>query len=136
MKSSISLLALILPAVTDAAPPSYIWQVTGLKATDQPIDPTQTGPTPALHSLSFNITDESANATFACSAGWVNADKPATKPTKCKVVSGSGANNVTFSFEVPGSSSASSGFNVSVTEYRVSAEYASFHWSSSQGFPA
>ena len=110
----------VLPALALAAPPPYIWQVTGLQVSDQPVDPTQTGPTPALHHLQFSITDEQQGATEFCSATWANADVPSSLQ-KCSPVSGP-TNNATFNFAVGPYYSAAGGSTVSLSEFVISVE--------------
>ena len=111
----------LLPALAQAAMPPYAWRVTGLQASDQPVDPAQTGATPALHRLQFNITDVRQQATSFCSAGWANADFPQSLQ-RCTGVSGP-TGNATFEFAVEEyRSSAAGGFRLALTERVVSIE--------------
>ncbi|MCJ1329128.1 hypothetical protein MMC10_005806 [Thelotrema lepadinum] len=120
VKHFLSLLAL-LPATTLVAATTKSWLVVDLQATDQPIDPTQTGPTPALHQLQFKIEDEQSPGLFQCSAEWANADIPRS-PAACSPVEGNDNQNVTFSSAVASYESASAGFQVDITERDIVAD--------------
>ena len=106
----------LLSAVALADPPNRDWQVSGLKAADTPIDATQTGPTPALHYIRFNVTDDTdLNTVFECSATWANADFPPPS-TLCSYVEHSVRLNATFDYTVVSYDSAASGFQVRLEE--------------------
>ena len=106
---------LLLAATASAAPPSYIWQVRGLRASDSPVDPSQPGATPALHQIAFSVSDENQNLTFSCSGSWVNADFPRSL-TSCPLVQGSSQSGFALDYAVVDYTSAATGFQINLTE--------------------
>ena len=112
----------LLPTSTLVAATTKSWLIADLKTTDQPIDPTQTGPAPALHQLQFKIEDEQSPGIFQCSAGWANGDFPRSF-APCPPVEGNDNGNVTFSFAVSSYYCCNSGsFSVVVEEFETVAE--------------
>ena len=116
----LSLLAL-LPATTLVSAQSKSWLVVELQTSDSPIDPTQTGPTPALHHVEFKIEDEQSRGLFQCTAEWANADIPRSLAV-CDPVEGNDNHNVSFSAALKSYSSASTDFWVDITERDIIVE--------------
>ena len=113
-KFTLSVLS-VLSSLSLARASPYVWQVTNLQASDAPLDPSQTGATPAQHHIEFDITDQQQQATFACAASWANSDIP-NYVQQCAPVSGNTADQ-TFQFAVQNYySSAAGGFEIAVTE--------------------
>ena len=99
-----------------AAASSKTWLITDLKATDAPVDPAQTGVTPALHSLQFNVEDEQSPGLSRCSAAWVDNYYPRSL-ARCDKIAGNENINATFSWAVDSYNSASTGFKADVEEF-------------------